>query len=239
MLPILLLISFAALAYSDLAQLVKPCNRTGDINACLLNNLESAKEDIINGIPELMIPNLKVIFITHSSINITNLKIDLWNFNITGLEKFVIKSIDTDLNNRIIKVTIMLPYLDGIGSYKIKGNLFNLNLDSMGELTGNATNSILHYTLRLTVAERNRDFHLMRESQEFKINMKSGVFYCHFDNLYLGSNELTETMNRIINHNSYYMFEMLIPFLENILDDIVGNAIDLVFARYSFDEMFP
>ncbi|XP_017780959.1 PREDICTED: uncharacterized protein LOC108565824 [Nicrophorus vespilloides] len=239
MILVLLFTVFVAASSADLATILKPCNRTSDINACLINNIEVAKSEIINGFPDLSIPPLNNLLITHSTVKIPNLDVDFWNFNITGLENFVIQSIDCDLNKEIIVIKIQFPYGKGVGSYKIKGHIFNLNLDSMGEINGNATNAILLFTMRTKVIEKGRDFYFRRVSQEVKLHLEHGVFYCYMDNLYPGNKILTEKMNEIINANSYYMYEVLVPFVENMFNDILSEAFDLLFEKFTYDQMFP
>ncbi|XP_017784246.1 PREDICTED: uncharacterized protein LOC108567939 [Nicrophorus vespilloides] len=236
----ILLSSCYALAFAELAKFLKPCSRSSsELNTCILENLEALKPYLAQGIPDLQIPSLNVTYIPYSFVNTSTFEFGLWNNNVTGLDNFFVQSVEADLEENKCTILVLFPYLQGMGACGIKGKLFNMNFDSMGDIFINGSNFLMNYTLHTKVIEKHGDFYMKVSSQEAHVKLTNGSFYLNIENLYLGSKKLTQMMNEILNDNYYYLYEKICPLLQNSITRFIGPALDKLFERYTYDELLP
>ncbi|XP_017780969.1 PREDICTED: uncharacterized protein LOC108565834 [Nicrophorus vespilloides] len=240
LLYIVVVSSIVAIANAiKVAPLTNPCSQKSfDLNECISIKLDDAKPYLLDGIPELSIPSLKHIYIPYSYLNRSNYEFGVWNYDITGLENFNILKVDVDPKENIFKIEIEFPYGEGNGSYGFKGNLFNLNFDGTGPIKVNGTTLIVNLVLKTKVVQRNGHNYL--EKVNSHVNAKiHGSFYMYLYNLYSGNTMITEIMNLVIKDNSFYMFELVAPILENQIKSLLDKAIDNVFKTYTYEELLP
>ncbi|XP_017780961.1 PREDICTED: uncharacterized protein LOC108565827 [Nicrophorus vespilloides] len=224
---------------AELPPFIIPCSRhLLDLNECISNNLEDAKPYLAEGVPELSIPSLKHVTIPYSFINKTNFECGVWNFNISGFENFNVLKVDADLKKNLFKFQLEFPAGEAIGSYGCKGNFLNLNMDGTGPFEINATQLIVNLELKTKLVQRNGLTYFQQVYKHLDARI-DGVFFFYMHDLYLGNNEITEIMNRILNENSMYVFNVLSPILKERLGSLLDKAIDNFFEIYTYDELLP
>lgn len=87
-------------------------------------------------------PSLKVIEIPYAFTEFMGFQFGIWNYKLTGLEDIEVTKIDADLSNHRISAELLITHGQGVGSCQLKGDLFNLKLNSTGHIFVNGSKSI-------------------------------------------------------------------------------------------------
>ncbi|XP_017780960.1 PREDICTED: uncharacterized protein LOC108565826 [Nicrophorus vespilloides] len=187
----------------------------------------------------MSIPSIKVIPIAYSRLDLPDFHFGLWNYLITGMDEFEVEKVVVDFQNNEIKVQAFFPIIIGAGLVQIKGNLFNMNLDSMGPIHANVSNIIINYTLKISLVEKDGKQYMVKDSDEIKTKQTDGKLYIHIDNLSFGNETATQIMNDVLNTHNEQFLNILFPILQKSLKQLLDTVLNTLFKTYSFDDFFP
>ncbi|XP_017780967.1 PREDICTED: uncharacterized protein LOC108565832 [Nicrophorus vespilloides] len=236
----IILSSLIALINAKLPPFIKPCDiSSNELNKCIKDNIKSAKPHIVEGIPDMSIPSFKEIPIPYSTLDVPDFHFAVSNYVIGGIDVFEVQKVDADFKNNVIKVEAFFPLLIGNGLAEIKGNVFNMNFDSMGPIYANLSNIVMIYTLKISLVERDGIQYMVKDSHEITSKQNSGKFYVHIENLSIGNETATEIMNDALNVHNDQFLKILFPILVNSLSQLLDSLVSALFKHCSFNDFFP
>jgi hypothetical protein len=199
------------------------------LDAYLRAILESLKEQMPVGIPELGIPPLDPFDVPHFDIphieeDIIKVDIEINDLVIINLSTFNVETVHLDLEHLGLNLDLSIPDLRGDANYKLDGSILGLlPLYGEGAMFLELFNLFLHANasvlidaegfVQITTMDLSADF------SEIKI---------HLDDL-LGGGEFGESINNMLNLLGGFIWDqlkdVLFPLLDSVLKDVLNDAL--------------
>ncbi|XP_017780972.1 PREDICTED: uncharacterized protein LOC108565835 isoform X2 [Nicrophorus vespilloides] len=92
--------------------------------------------------------------------------------------------------------------------------------------------------VKTNIIHQNGDNYFQQVHRDIDITT-DGILHMDLYKLYSGNTKISKIMNDVINDNSSYMFELLVPILENYFDSVLDKALNNFFETYTSDELLP
>lgn len=124
------------------ASFVKPCRRSDpQINTCVRNTINSLKDRIPHGIPELFIPALEPLVVPEIKMDQDSGAIYLHstykNVNVHGLSNYTLTDMLVDTTRPKIVMTMTFPNVTMNAKYVMKGKIMMMPLMGNGDCQAN------------------------------------------------------------------------------------------------------
>ncbi|XP_012275262.1 uncharacterized protein LOC105696952 [Orussus abietinus] len=237
-----LMVAITGSVYAVLPSYIKPCKRSDpDIDNCITNAIESLREKLAEGIPELGAPPIEPLYLdqirllkgptgARLDVNITNLQVD-------GPSKFKVSNLKANVDDVVFTFKVGFDRLSFKGRYQIDARILLLRLAGDGTITGNFTGYNSDVILRAHKFSKNDKVYLNFERMQVVIRIGGASVY--LSNLFGGDPILGPASNEILNANSALFLEEVKPVLETSLADLFTDVANKIVTTFTYDELFP
>ncbi|XP_075145850.1 protein takeout-like [Haematobia irritans] len=225
-----------------LPSFLKVCRRSDpQLNKCARNSLNTLKDRLAYGIPELYIPPLEPLIIPEIKMNqdtgAVYLKSTYRNVELYGMSKFNVKSFNIDTNKMKFTTVMHFPSLTMNADYDIDGKIMMMPMVGTGQCNANFTDVTMTTVILGERQKKNGKTYL--KVKDIDVNYKVDRVKIHLDNLFNGDKALGERMNEFLNENWDSLSEELRPLLEKALSRVVKTSTEKLFKAYSYDDLLP
>lgn len=237
----LLLVLNVEFSYAYLEPVLSVCKRKDpNLDKCIQDVVERIRPNVASGdygssnvLPKLEPVVIEKIRIERGSTFAANFS----NLVISGIPKFVIKKIKTNLDDAKINVSVILPSLDVKGKYSLNMNILVLRIAGKGDIsvTLNETKAILRMEY---FTERVGDQDLVRfRPIDLKLKFDKARFY--LSNLFNGDPTLERVGNDAINENPMVLLDEVKESFEQSLGEKFTEIANSVVKDATLNEIFP
>ncbi|XP_072380893.1 uncharacterized protein [Diabrotica undecimpunctata] len=221
-----------------LPDFLQPCQKSLiEVGPCILKNVELVRPRLSNGIPELLIPPTNPFTFPEATLKASGFEVKFTDIKIFNLDTIDVKEFQFNTETLKIKISVVFPVLIGQGTYKLKGRVLVLDVDSSGDFYGNfsSTSATVEGTGKL-VTKKGKQYLDINDSS-FDVHIGTGFF--NFAKLFGDNEELTINANKIINENIKDILDELYPVSVATIKGILMGVAGRIFNRFSFAELFP
>ncbi|XP_052895435.1 uncharacterized protein LOC128302610 isoform X3 [Anopheles moucheti] len=220
-----------------------PRNST-DLNQCIIDVVNELRPRLATGDfgENFTITPLEPIKIDRLKIERgDNFKANFTNFRISGVthEKtgFVVKKLKTDIDNRQINVTLLLPKLQVNSKYSLKMSILVLQINGDGDVQVNLTDTKV--SLKLTFYTEMVDGEEYFRFNPINLRVKFGKARFYLKNLFNGDPTLEMIGNQAINENPDVLLDEVKGGIEENLTKLFTKIANEVVKDALFEEVFP
>ncbi|XP_061513935.1 uncharacterized protein LOC1271295 isoform X2 [Anopheles gambiae] len=220
-----------------------PRNST-DLNQCIIEVVNELRPRLATGDfgENFTITSLEPIKIDRLTIERgENFKANFTNFRISGAthEKtgFIVKKLKTDIDNRQINATILLPKLQVNSKYSLKMSILVLQINGDGDLQVNLTDTKV--SLKLTFYTETVDGEEYFRFNPINLRVKFGKARFYLKNLFNGDPTLEMIGNQAINENPDVLLDEVKGGIEENLAKLFTKIASEVVKDALFEEVFP
>ncbi|XP_035909011.1 uncharacterized protein LOC118510802 isoform X2 [Anopheles stephensi] len=220
-----------------------PRNST-DLNQCIIDVVNELRPRLATGDfgENFTIPSLEPIKIDRLKIERgENFKANFTNFRISGAthEKtgFIVKKLKTDIDNRQINATLLLPKLQVNSKYSLKMSILVLQINGDGDLQVNLTDTKV--SLKLTFYTEMIDGEEYFRFNPINLRVKFGKARFYLKNLFNGDPTLEMIGNQAINENPDVLLDEVKSGIEENLAKLFTKIAGEVVKDALFEEVFP
>ncbi|XP_046420967.1 circadian clock-controlled protein daywake-like isoform X1 [Neodiprion virginianus] len=221
---------------------IVPCKKSNpNLDRCITETIESLRERLAEGIPELGAPALEPLQLENVRLLRgpvgARLDVNLTNMEVRGPSTFKVHNLKSNLDKNSFTFRVAFDRLTFRGKYQMDARVLLLRLAGKGDVTGNFTGYSSDVVLRGHKVVRNEVEYLNFERMKLKI--KIGEAKIHLSNLFGGDPILGPATNDILNTNSAVFVEELKPVLESSLADLFTDVANTVTTSFTYKELFP
>lgn len=238
---LLLLVLNVEFSSAYLEPVLSVCKRKDpSLDKCIQDVVERIRPNVASGnygssnkLPKLEPIVIEKIRIERGSTFAANFS----NLAISGISQFVMKKLKTNLDDRKINVSVILPSLDVKGKYSLNMNILVLRIAGKGDIsvTLNDTKAILRMEL---FTERVGDQDLVRfRPIDLKLKFDKARFY--LSNLFNGDPTLERVGNDAINENPMVLLDEVKDSFEQNLGEKFTEIANSLVKHASMNEIFP
>nr|XP_022908738.1 protein takeout-like [Onthophagus taurus] len=224
---------------AKLPSFVTPCKRSDEnLIECATNEGRKTLPQILNGVPELKLPNMKPLKLPEVKLDVgKNLKIKLNDLEIFGLENNDLKIFDINVNERKINVKIEFSRLNILSKYDINGRILVLPIIGNGPANITFVDPEFHFKSDLiTTTKKSKQYLKMINP---KISYTSKREYYVLDNLFNGDKRLGDQMNKFLDENWDEVSKEIGPAVTEVISAIVQIISNAFFNRITMDDLLP
>ncbi|XP_017846235.2 protein takeout-like [Drosophila busckii] len=248
-----LLVPTACVAASYLQEspdFLKPCRlqqQQKQNNVCLSETIQQIFQNWRNGVPGLSsvgaldpfrVGRLRIAQRVPPNLDV---RVELRNMTTHGMSNAKILNSTTlqQTGSYSLGFHVQMPHVNISSSYKLKGHVLLLNLNSAGKLNAELDNLELYVAFRLRIVERENLKFLQLTAVKTNVAHIAKI-RVHFTNLFGGNKQLERSANELFNENWRVLFDVLRPVLTETFDVILQDRFDKIFsylpAKYLFEE---
>ncbi|KAL1378494.1 hypothetical protein pipiens_015553 [Culex pipiens pipiens] len=237
----LLVVLNLGFSYAYLEPTLSVCKRKDpNLDKCIQDVVERIRPNVASGNygSSNVLPKLEPVVIEKIRIERGNtFGANFSNLVIAGAGQFVIKKLKTNLDDRKINVSVILPSLDVKGKYSLNMNILVLRIAGKGDISAtlNETKAILrleYYTERVG----DRDLTRFRPI-DLKLKFDKARFY--LTNLFNGDPTLERVGNDAINENPMVLLDEVKESFEQNLSEKFTEIANSLVKDADLDEIFP
>ncbi|XP_061513934.1 uncharacterized protein LOC1271295 isoform X1 [Anopheles gambiae] len=230
---------------AGLPTVLRACPRNStDLNQCIIEVVNELRPRLATGDfgENFTITSLEPIKIDRLTIERgENFKANFTNFRISGAthEKtgFIVKKLKTDIDNRQINATILLPKLQVNSKYSLKMSILVLQINGDGDLQVNLTDTKV--SLKLTFYTETVDGEEYFRFNPINLRVKFGKARFYLKNLFNGDPTLEMIGNQAINENPDVLLDEVKGGIEENLAKLFTKIASEVVKDALFEEVFP
>ncbi|KAL1449828.1 hypothetical protein WDU94_002301 [Cyamophila willieti] len=228
---------------NKLPSFMKVCSRNDpNLNECVKHSIENLRPFLAKGIPQLGIPPCEPLIIPELVMNqgsgAVNVQSIYRNITIFGPSSYVVKAVRIDLDKKRIRVKIELPRLQLNADYMINGRILMMPISGAGQSEGNYTDitaSLILQAESYTSRAGREHLHIVQAFTDFSIGHAS----LYLSGLFDGDKELGRAMNEFLNENWRNVAAEMKPILEETICELFRKYANIIFHKYSLDQLFP
>ncbi|KAI5693598.1 hypothetical protein M8J76_014354 [Diaphorina citri] len=221
---------------------LKVCSRNDpNLNECVKHSIEHLRTYLANGIPQLGLPPCEPLVIPELIMNqgsgAVNVQSIYRNITIFGPSAYLVKAVRLDLDKKRIRVKIELPRLQLNADYVINGRILMMPISGVGKSEGNYTDIAASLILQAEPfqAGGREHLHISQVFTDFSIGHAS----LYLSGLFDGDLELGRAMNEFLNENWRNVAAEMKPILEETIAELFRKYANVIFHKYSVDQLFP
>ncbi|EDW38089.1 GL12408 [Drosophila persimilis] len=211
------------------------------LNECARKSFKSIKPRLMDGIPEMYIPQMEPLIVPEVKMDQDSGAIYLHsvykNVKISGISKHTLNDLRIEPSKLKFIVSMTFPELLMEAEYSIKGKIMMMPLLGDGHCKVNLTNITMQTELFGQEYQKNGATHL--KIIDVKVEYSLSNVHMQLDNLFNGDEALGKRMNDFLNENWKSLAEEVRPLMTKALVDILRASVDKMFAEYSYDELMP
>ncbi|XP_066248169.1 uncharacterized protein [Euwallacea similis] len=231
---------FGYLVSAAIPDYIKVCHRNDPkLPACIKESVEALRPVLQKGIPELDIPPIdpfrmqKVVIF--DGVQIPNLKASMENLEVTGLGNFEISKVKLDVDKKIFRVAIKIPFLDMKGDYDFDSKLLGSQVKSVGNIHANVTDIEGQAVMQGSVDEKNR-----LQFDSIVCRFKVGDFNANMDNVLNEDLVLKQAVIQLLNNaDKQQLVSMAAPYIEKRCSELLMKTSNKILQNFDYDELFP
>ncbi|XP_058453611.1 circadian clock-controlled protein daywake-like [Malaya genurostris] len=238
---LLLLVLNLGFSYAYLEPVLSVCKaKDPNLDKCIVEIIERIRPSIASGNygSEIQHPRIESMILEQIRIERgPSFSANFSDLMINGSSKFIIKKLKTDLSQKQINVSVILPVLDVLGKYALNMNILVLRIIGKGDINVqlNDTKAILRLQY-FTEQVDGKDLVRFRPI-DLKLKFDKASFY--LQNLFNGDPMLEKVGNDAINENPHVLLdEVKSSFEEGLSEKFTGIANSLV-KDSELKEIFP
>ncbi|GJQ88013.1 hypothetical protein Trydic_g12937 [Trypoxylus dichotomus] len=222
---------------------IKPCHRFApDLSNCWMNTFIKLKPYLAKGIPEFDIPpitefRIEQLHLDQGNTPNINFIADLYNVTFRGGENVMIPYTNLDFKALTIEEGLIFPKLVMKGDYKAKGKVLVFDFEGEGEVKGQFDDVKINGTWKWKIIKKKMKDHIQIDTTDLQVY--PGKMWIHFNNLFRGSEEITESINNAINENTDILYNDFKPVLQTTLSSVFSQYINRVYGLYPLDVLLP
>ncbi|XP_050348900.1 circadian clock-controlled protein daywake-like [Nymphalis io] len=194
---------------------------------CLTGKALAVSTFIATAIPQLGTKALDTIFIDSVYINEDGLKFTMINTYVQGMKDVIIDNVSIDAASRVVRLLFHTNF-KVMTSYKTDGYLFSMPFYGEGICTTRLTNVLIDMAIPFDIVKdaQGKDFMDLKNYQ-YVYDVVGGAQY-YLDNLYNGDEQLSDSMQCLMNKNWRY----LTVNFGKVFIDTVADSIYNTFRNY-------
>ncbi|XP_066141329.1 circadian clock-controlled protein daywake-like [Euwallacea fornicatus] len=231
---------FGYLVNSAIPDYIKVCHRSDpNLPACIKESVEALRPVLQKGIPELNVPPLdpftmpKVVIF--DGVQVPNLKASMENLEVTGLGNFEVSKVKLDVDKKIFRVAVKIPFLDMKGDYDFDSKLLGAQVKSVGNIHANATDIEGQAVMQGSVDEKNR-----LQFDSIVCRLKIGDFSANMDNVLNEDSVLKQAVIQLLNNSDkQQLILMAAPYIEKRCSEVLMKTSNKILQNFDYDELFP
>ncbi|XP_067014127.2 protein takeout [Anabrus simplex] len=245
-LVLLVAVCQAAPSASAIGKKLGLCSRqTPDLDVCLKKRLQFVLPDIFrNGFPELDLEPSDPAYIRELSAKYLN---GNWSANIVtkntktwGLSRILIHNVRTqiqDTKHFHAEIDFTIPTIMTEGDYKLESTLLGIPINTKGFFNISMIN--ITGTYDVTGVHINKGGEDYVKIQKVDMLPYVGDMKVYASNLIPGNEELSQAAITFFNQNWRFVYQELLPVVNEAWSKYMADAANLIFLRVPFKELFP
>ncbi|KAK7864177.1 hypothetical protein R5R35_004092 [Gryllus longicercus] len=219
----------------------KVCSRSDpQLEQCILDSLNGARDKLATGIPELGIPSLEPLRGTEIQLREGeedfHLQLVLRNFSWIGLSDFIATKARIQFSPPYLEFVTTFNNMSLTGPYEFGGSVLMLRINGNGDSYLNWGSTLTH---RLRLEEEQRGGEVYWRAAEYSWQQDVAHVRIHFKNLFRGNKRLGLYANQFLNRNWRPAYAVYGPVANNALADTIKRLVlDPFLARVPVSKMF-
>ncbi|GLV41784.1 uncharacterized protein CBL_12073 [Carabus blaptoides fortunei] len=231
----------SALVISEAAKLppyIKPCSLSDpEFNKCAKEHGQQAIPKFANGDKKYKVPSLSPLVIPLITvIPGNNLKVELINVEVRGFENTILNDISWDFDKKHIKFNSLLPVLNLVCEYNMKGQIVILPIEGHGPANITYTGVTFVYDFYYDLNEKNGKKYFVAKGGDLEYNVTDAHY--KLDNLFNGDKRLGDEMNKFLNENQNDVQKELGGTVTQAIIQIISTLLNTIFELVPFEEAF-
>jgi len=194
------------------------------LNKYILATLENFRESMPTGIPALGLPPMDPLEVGDQAISHSDSKVQvdfkITNPTVVNLSKFKVNSLNTDLINLKLQISLGFPSIIATAVYDLKGKAFSI-LPIFGNGNARFTANDLKIDTTASISLIDHKFQLT----SFQHDLSFSSINLNLENL-VGGGALGDVINGLLNYFGPKLFEMKKADIQRALDQIIIKEIN-------------
>ncbi|KAF5308807.1 hypothetical protein FQR65_LT06040 [Abscondita terminalis] len=235
-LPILLVLS------KNIPSYVKFCRKNDpDLGKCILNSSNEIVKHGYEAIPDMDLPALDPLHINKVSVDtdgsVVKIHVDLIDCIFKNVANSRTNHFEADLEKARFSGRLYFPNTTATSNYTMTGKIINFDIQAKGSLSFEAINTTSEVEWYGSYYMKNNKKHMIINKIETKTNVQEIKIY--FYKLFGDNEELTDSVNKIINENIQELKKDLEGIIEKTIGEVSMTYFNRVLNVLSVDELFP
>ncbi|BES97644.1 Haemolymph juvenile hormone Hypothetical protein protein (JHBP) [Nesidiocoris tenuis] len=218
---------------------IKICKRSDpDISQCILNSIEAIRPKLAEGIPELDIPAIEPLHMPEMVISRGGaFKAIGTNITVHGASNFIIKALETDIDNIVYNASLHFPLISFDAIYDVDAKILAMPLKGKGPINANASDIEGRAVIKGHKQVEDGKTFVMFDELKLKLKMKN--YQIRLENLFNGDKNLGEAVNAALNENKKELMNFMRPRAEELASKVLLERANKITRHFEYDELFP
>ncbi|XP_052755611.1 protein takeout-like [Galleria mellonella] len=200
------------------APFITPCRQSD--SSCLKTTAQKAVPVLAAGYADLQMISMDPMHISRIKSNQAGLQMDFKNSVVKGLRKCIVLDL-TRKDNKIKIKTKCSAVL--IGDYKLNGKLLIMPIEGSGKYKIKITDIIVDFSFEMGERRSAGDVYWVFQNWRYNQQVDGNVRF-HFQNLFNGNKELSDSIHEFANSNWKDIFnELSQPIMDAVMKKIVAE----------------
>ena len=225
---------------AEIPSYIHICKRTDpDVAKCIKESVEFIRPRLMKGIPELDVPGLEPLRISDFDLGrgSPNFKATLKNIDVLGASDFQLVKLKANIPNLTFRIQVILPLLRFVGDFDVNARILVVPFKGDGKFYANATNCLGSGVMKAEVNNVKGENFLHFTSIDLKLQI--GDYNVRLVNSSPADTTLIQAANDIINQNRQDFIEIVTPFIEKRVSNILLEIANKIVKNFKYDEVFP
>uniref|UniRef100_A0A0K8SJR3 Circadian clock-controlled protein n=3 Tax=Lygus hesperus TaxID=30085 RepID=A0A0K8SJR3_LYGHE len=215
------------------------CHRSDpEMNVCITKSVESLRDKLIAGLPELGVPPIEPLIIEEPiSTQGAGISVTTKDLKAYGGGNFTIKDLKVDSANLKYKFILGFDHLAIDGHYVVDGKIIMIPIKGDGDLKCDVydVEGVVEMDSKVENVNGQNELRFLT----MKVDVKVGNGKVHLGNLFGGDKLIGEVINAAINLNFQYFIKELKPIIQETLSHFMIKSANKICDGLNYDELAP
>ncbi|XP_034934988.1 uncharacterized protein [Chelonus insularis] len=230
---------FNTISYAKVPSYIKVCGRRNpELDTCIKNSVESLRQVLRTGIPELQVPSLDYLELDEGLplADTKELKAHAKDVKLHNLTLFQINQLHINLESKSIELDLFLKHLKLNGDYDVTARII-VPVSGKGPIEIDVENVNVKTTLRYRLINTKKGKQLFFTSMTCKLSIET--YHSNFIAREGPDATFSEAINSVLNSSQQEIIDGIIPSLEKSVSNKVLELANKICKHFTYDELFP